>query len=246
LTHNSQQQNKKQVESHLGRVPFLDTMFRFLTGRAKGSTTTHAEYEEDVLVLYGSQKGHSEIAADEFVAAMSKSMSTDAIKTLTGRPGVAVIPKLMKLDDFLKAGNCNWTRLVVIVVSSFGTGDAPEGATEFRKLADAWIATYKENPDKPKILEGVHFALLGLGDSEYETFMKNPKITEEALTLAGAKLCGERGVANAFNGAMAQQKLIDEYVDGIWPHLAGIVVQEPVPEELLAEMKSQTFLPPEN
>lgn len=208
---------------------------------------TQAEYEEDVLVLYGSQKGHSEIAADEFITKMSKHLSTDAIETLTGKSGMAVNPKLMKLDDFLKADNCHWTRLVVIIVSSFGTGHAPAGGKEFRKLADTWIADYKENPDKPKILGGLHFALLGLGDSDFdETFMLNPKTTEEALKLAGARLVGERGIADAFDGAMAQQKMIDEYVDGIWSHLANIVVQEPVPEETLAEMKSLTLLPRTN
>jgi MioC protein len=204
---------------------------------------TQAAYEEDVLVLYGSQKGHSEIAADEFIVKMSKYISSDAIERMTGRPGVSVNPILMKLDDFLE-DNCHWTRLVVIIVSSFGTGHAPEGGTEFRKLADTWIATYKANPDKPKFLGGLHFALLGLGDSDFDkTFMKNPKITEEAMKLAGAKMVGKRGVADAFDGAMAQQKLIDEYVDGIWSHLADVVVQKPVPEETLAKMKSLTLLP---
>jgi sulfite reductase alpha subunit-like flavoprotein len=208
---------------------------------------TQAEYEEEVLVLFGSQKGHSEIAADEFITKMSKHLSTDAIEELTKRAGVTVTPKLMKLDDFLKADNCPWTRLVVIIVSSFGTGHAPEGGKEFRILADTWIADYKKNPDKPKILGGVQFALLGLGDSDFdESFMANPKITEEAMKLAGANLVGDRGVADAFDGAMAQQKMIDEYVDGIWPYLANVVVQEPVPEETLAEMKSLTSLPETN
>jgi MioC protein len=219
-------------------------MFRgLLKFTLKGSTMTQAEYEEDVLVLYGSQKGHSEIAADEFITKMSKSLSSDAVETMTGRPGLSVNPILMKLDEFLE-DHCHWTRLVVIIVSSFGTGDAPEGGKQFRKLADTWIANYKENPDKPKILGGVHFALLGLGDSNFdETFMRNPKTTEEALKLAGAKMVGERGVADAFNGAMAQQKMIDEYVDGIWSAMAAVVVQEPVPDEALAEMKSLTLLP---
>jgi sulfite reductase alpha subunit-like flavoprotein len=190
--------------------------------RWKDLTMTQAEYEEEVLVLFGSQKGHSEIAADEFITKMSKHLSTDAIEELTKRAGVTVTPKLMKLDDFLKADNCPWTRLVVIIVSSFGTGHAPEGGKEFRILADTWIADYKKNPDKPKILGGVQFALLG------------------------ANLVGDRGVADAFDGAMAQQKMIDEYVDGIWPYLANVVVQEPVPEETLAEMKSLTSLPETN
>jgi sulfite reductase alpha subunit-like flavoprotein len=205
---------------------------------------TQVEREEDVLVLYGSQKGHSEIAADEFITKMSKNLSADAIEEMTKKRRVTVNPKLMKLDDFLKADNCPWTRLVVIIVSSFGTGHAPAGGKEFRILADTWIADYKKNPDKPKILEGAQFALLGLGDSDFdESFMMNPKITEEALTLAGARLVGERGVADAFDGAMAQQKMIDEYVDGIWPYLANVVVQEPVPEEKLAEMKISALVP---
>jgi hypothetical protein len=86
-----------------------------------------------------------------------------------------------------------------------------------------------------------------MGDSDFdESFMTNPNITEEAMKLAGARLVGERGVADAFDGAMAQQKMIDEYVDGIWSQLANAVVQQPVPEERLAEMKSLTLLPRSN
>jgi sulfite reductase alpha subunit-like flavoprotein len=205
-----------------------------------------ATYKEDLLVLYGSQKGSAEKAAQDFYLEIEKSLSSDAIEASTGRSDVMVKPKLVELDDFLSSAGVPWTRLVVIVVSSFGDGHAPANARAFRKLCDSWISQYNDNPDKPKILEGVHFALCGLGDSDFPTFMKNPIKVEKALTLAGAHMVGERGIADAFEGVDVQQKLIVEYKKSIWPLLADVVVQEPVPLKRLSEMKGLTKLPPKN
>lgn len=132
---------------------------------------------ETLLVLYGSQRGSTEDAAQRFCQKVSEHL---------GPKGLGVKTKLMTLDDFLLSKTEPWSRLVVIFVSSFGLGGPPlgthsaftyricistahtanvwyVGARKFRKLCDAWIATHKDNPDEPKMLEGLKFVLCGLG-----------------------------------------------------------------------------------
>jgi sulfite reductase alpha subunit-like flavoprotein len=112
---------------------------------------------EEVYVLYGSQTGNSEQAAKEFCESLKK---RNKITT-------QVQPKHMQLDDFLELEYAKWTRLVVIFVSSYGVGQAPLGSYRFRELCEAWI----EEPSP--VLEGLSYALCGLGDSKYTTFFKS-------------------------------------------------------------------------
>jgi sulfite reductase alpha subunit-like flavoprotein len=96
----------------------------------------------------------------------------------------------MLLDDFLE--QAEWTRLVVIVTSSYGAGQAPLGGHRFRELCNALVKQPREG-----MLKGISFALLGLGDSKYMTYLRNPTQVDEALQLAGATRVGIFGKANA-------------------------------------------------
>lgn len=97
----------------------------------------------DVTVLYGSQRGASERAAEAFAMEL-------------GDLRVSV----HRLDDFLK--DPHWTPVVVIFVSSFGIGGAPKGAWDFRSMCDDWLELYSD-PDVLKPLEGLALAVCGLG-----------------------------------------------------------------------------------
>ena len=111
---------------------------------------------EEILVLFGSQTGNSEAAAHEICSAIPTRLSL-ASSRLTSR--------VMQLDDFLEVEEAGWTRLVVIVCSSYGVGQAPIGARKFREFCDEIL---KRQEEKEKVstpsLGGVTFALLGLGD----------------------------------------------------------------------------------
>ncbi len=157
----------------------------------------------------------------------------------------------MHLDDFLEIEKAHWTRIVIIVTSSYGVGQAPIGARKFRDVCDEILNRYDDdggaasskdatkggdggesgsdnyraqNNKNPRFLEGVQFALLGLGDSHYTTFFKNPTTIHRALTLAGATLVGEIGKADASGtGNMEQSKVIDRWIESIWGELAKAV-----------------------
>ena len=148
----------------------------------------------------------------------------------------------MHLDDFLEVEKAQWTRIVIIVTSSYGVGQAPIGARKFRDVCDEILNRYNDDdddgrgsdnvgaqknnnpPPPPRFLEGVQFALLGLGDSHYTTFFKNPTTIHRALTLAGATLVGEIGKADASGtGNMEQSKVIDRWIESIWGELAKAI-----------------------
>lgn len=176
--------------------------------------------EETILVLYGSQRGTGE------------QIATDIHQQIPDKLGDNVTSKLLELDDWLL--DPKPARLMIIVVSSFGMGGAPMNARKFRKLCDQWIT---EPPADP-ILEGVSFALLGLGDSSYKTYQENPKKTLEAMVLAGATLIGERGEADSSSEEQPIQ--IQDWIDGLWAHLKEVLKEdETLEEEVLMEMQKK-------
>ena len=179
---------------------------------------------EQVLVLFASQTGNSEQAAMEVADQLPAKLST---------PTLTVTSRHMQLDDFLELHQAEWTRLVVIVCSSYGVGQAPLGGYRFREFCDAIL-------DRPKktMLKGLSFALLGLGDSKYTTFFRNPTKTDQALQLAGATRVGDLGKADASADQLA---IIAEWIDGIWPALQGALAEQPLSEERLEEMQRDTM-----
>lgn len=171
---------------------------------------------EEVLVLYGSQTGNSEAAAERIESVMPS--------RLPGRTA-----RLMQLDDFLEVHKANWTRLVVVVCSSYGVGQAPLGARKFRELCDAVLEG--EGGDD-EFLKGIKFALLGLGDSHYTTFFRNPTAIDDALTRAGATRVGRLGKADASGtGDEEQSASVDRWIEGIWDDLAKAIDDDGGPPE---------------
>ncbi|GKY91441.1 hypothetical protein MPSEU_000116400 [Mayamaea pseudoterrestris] len=192
------------------------------------STTTTPPRSERIYFLYGSQTGNSEQAALD--------LCNDAVEKLSK---FCIEPIHMQLDDFLELQECKWTRLVVIVVSSYGVGQAPLGSWRFRELCDAWLE--QKHEQETKLLDGVQYALCGLGDSKYTTFFKNPTVIDHGLTSVGAQRVGPLGKADASGKSQAaQSRVIDEWSRNIWTHLEQVLQQEPVSNERLEKMQQDT------
>ena len=216
--------------------------------------------KEKILFLYGSQTGNSEQAAKDLCKQCATKLTPEIIRKLaattckdddnnSSKDEIIIIvePVHMQLDDFLELERAAWTRLVVIVVSSYGVGSAPLGAYRFRELCDAWAAaataegTMSSTSDNKKLLDGVHFAMCGLGDSKYTTYFQNPAAIDKTLRQVGATRVGPLGKADASGtGSEAQLDVIDRWMDGIWPHLAQVVSKEPLSTERLQEMQRTT------
>ena len=99
--------------------------------------TTAADTEE-ILVLYGSQTGNSELAAEQICAAIpTKLLQQQQFGSEEKKKKKkCCTARLMHLDDFLELECGRWTRLVIIVCSSYGVGQAPIGARKFREFCD--------------------------------------------------------------------------------------------------------------
>lgn len=193
--------------------------------------------QERILVLYGSHGGTSQAVAEKICA-----LVPDKVVTIDEQPVVAVGPTA--LDDFLKEPA--WTRLVIIVTSSFGLGHAPRNARNFRRLCDQWVEEYdgKECAPSSRPLTGLQFALLGLGSSTYSTYQQNPNALCAGLTAAGATLIGPQGAADVAAGEAQQRDEIDAWIESLWEPLQQAVTgeQAPVSDKQLAKMNKQTVL----
>lgn len=187
--------------------------------------------KEEVLVLYGSQTGNSEQAAQEVADEIPSKLSRDGVVDVSARH--------MQLDDFIEIERAKWPRLVVVVTSSYGVGQAPLGCYKFREMCDA--INDDGGKEYSKLLDGLTYAMLGLGDSKYTTFFQNPTVIDNALTTAGAKRVGPLGKADASGeGNDEQAKIIERWIRGIWVELSKVVESDPPAEERMEKVHGRT------
>lgn len=208
------------------------------------TTSTPPNRVEPLYVLYGSQMGNSEGAAKEFCNQL-KELYTSSYFEQHGLPSnISVETKCISLDDFLEFHHASFTRCLVIFVSSYGVGQAPLGAYRFRELCDGWVqsttattVSTDDNDDEPP-LQGLKYAICGLGDSSYPTKFKNPTIIDQGLTKAGAERIGDLALADANGmGEDEQEKTIAKWMTTIWLPLAKELTQ---PLEQEAPMRVDT------
>ncbi|MGL6620016.1 assimilatory sulfite reductase (NADPH) flavoprotein subunit [Aeromonas veronii] len=139
--------------------------------------------------LYGlSQSGHQNVAASAAVAAPSGSLTiiygsqtgnakgvASAIKAQAEARGLPVT--LSSMADY-KPKQLKKESHLLVVVSTYGEGEPPESAVDlFEQLKKGKIGK----------LDGLKFAVLGLGDSSYEFFCQTGKDFDNFLATAGAE-----------------------------------------------------------
>ncbi|WP_429121514.1 assimilatory sulfite reductase (NADPH) flavoprotein subunit [Aeromonas veronii] len=139
--------------------------------------------------LYGlSQTGHQNVAASAAVAAPSGSLTilygsqtgnakgvATAIKAQAEARGLPVT--LASMADY-KPKQLKKESHLLVVVSTYGEGEPPESAVDlFEQLKKGKIGK----------LDGLKFAVLGLGDSSYEFFCQTGKDFDNFLASAGAE-----------------------------------------------------------
>lgn len=139
--------------------------------------------------LYGlSQTGHQSVAASAAVAAPSGSLTilygsqtgnakgvASAIKAQAEARGLPVT--LASMADY-KPKQLKKESHLLVVVSTYGEGEPPESAVDlFEQLKKGKIGK----------LDGLKFAVLGLGDSSYEFFCQTGKDFDNFLATAGGE-----------------------------------------------------------
>ena len=118
---------------------------------------------EPIFVLYGSQTGNSEQAAEDFCKKIGTKFTPEYFKDLGLEP-VTVETTCISLDDFLEYRHAAFTKTIVIFVSSYGVGQAPMGAQKFRVFAEELMAQTESGKSSKTLLKGLNYALCGLGE----------------------------------------------------------------------------------
>ncbi|CAM3050788.1 flavodoxin domain-containing protein [Skermania piniformis] len=132
-----------------------------------------------VVVLVGSEMGTAELAAD----AIAKTLARDHAVSVHDMYHAKV--ELTRRASF-----------VVLVCSTYGTGEFPTGAEMFFDVFDT------DRPD----LTGLRFAVFGLGDSVYgDTFNRAGEMAAEKFAACGAVQVGE----HARHDASTEVRVVD-------------------------------------
>ncbi|MCL9665584.1 sulfite reductase subunit alpha [Curtobacterium albidum] len=140
----------------------------FIAGiAAAGKRVTGAAPTTTVDVLFGTQTGNAEFLADELVAGAKA-------RGLGGRatPLDAVTPEQL-------AGMSH----VLLVTSTYGEGEMPDNAGLF------WDAIQASTVPR---LEGLQYAVLGLGDTSYDEFCQAGKLLDTRFEQLGATRIHDR------------------------------------------------------
>ncbi len=143
----------------------------FLAGRYSRAAVVDAEsVEGGPLVLWASQTGNAEGFASQVANRLGGS-------------------RLLAMNE-ATPGDLTGARDVVIVTSTFGDGGPPDNGADFWERLDAM--------DAPA-LDGVRYAVLGIGDRSYDDFCGHAKSLDRKLADLGASKLVDRAECEAYD-----------------------------------------------
>ncbi|GAQ83041.1 NADP/FAD dependent oxidoreductase [Klebsormidium nitens] len=172
----------------------------------------------ETLFLYGSQTGNA--------MEVAKSLNAEA-----ATHGIA--SRVLALDEKPLHKIPGTTKAAVFVVSSTGDGDPPENCERFHNAL-------KRRTHAADLLAGVQFTVLGLGDSNYTTYMGVPRVFTSRLPELGAKRFYKNCEADEVDGL---EDVIDKWKEGLWDALKAAVSEGANPPSV-APLPNGTANPP--
>jgi sulfite reductase (NADPH) flavoprotein alpha-component len=131
-----------------------------------GAVAAPAAAAVKALILYGTESGNSEKLADRAAKEAKKKGISATVKNMSD----------ISPADLKKHSN------LLVVVSTWGDGEPPDGATKF----------YKDFMAFEEKLSGLSFSVCALGDTSYEKFCQTGKDIDAKLEALGAKRIAAR------------------------------------------------------
>lgn len=175
------------------------------SGRQKETETLR------VLVVYGSDSGNAERAAENLAAlwaSRAESKINVDTRAICGNDAAKRFDSLKEDHDVL-----------IVLTSSFGEGEAPANYDKFLLM----LAKGAKAESPP--LEGMQHAVLGFGDSMYVTYMNCPRLTDKFLGECGSRRVQKRhevdvlAAAEGVKEAEAATRLEEEWKDAVYEAL---------------------------
>lgn len=164
---------------------------------------------DQILILYGSQTGNAESIAKRYQLESTKMGYTSVVGPLKDHE------KLKFLES----------KITVIICSTTGNGDPPENAEAF------WRFIRKNHPKD--FLKGKKFAVLGLGDTNYENFCNMAKQIDKRLTQLGAEPFVNKGMAD---DAVGLEQVVEPWISSTWEKLSKLIEKKiEVKEEKISD-----------
>ncbi|XP_067687349.1 methionine synthase reductase-like [Haliotis asinina] len=146
------------------------------------------------LLLYGSQTGQAKAISEEICERADKE---------------GLHAEMHCLSQTEKKFNIEKERCVVIVTSTTGDGEPPDTACKF-------VRRLKKKTLTGDHLAGLHYTLLGLGDSNYTNFCNCGKTLDRRLEDLGAVRFYNSGWAD---DAVGLEVVVEPWIDGLWAAL---------------------------
>lgn len=142
-------------------------------------------------ILYGSQTGNAEDIARDLASRCEEQLGLTDVLCDTLNSQKKSIP------DFK-----NSVKLLIIICSTTGNGDAPENAESF------WRSTKLRSAAKD-LYAGVNFTVLGLGDTNYDKFCYMGKSLHKRIQELGGKAALDLHCADEATGL---EEVVEEWV----------------------------------
>jgi sulfite reductase alpha subunit-like flavoprotein len=152
-----------------------------------------------IYILFGSQKGNAEEISRNLYYLLNE----------TGHEcKLASLNNTINGDSFTFINNDKNCK-IIIVCSTTGNGDAPENANHFwRKL--------KNQKNSKSLLDGTEYAVLGLGDTNYDKFCQMGKNLDRRFNDLGSKRFLELHFAD---DAVGQEDVINSFIESVIAYL---------------------------
>ncbi|BFZ22709.1 hypothetical protein BsWGS_25748 [Bradybaena similaris] len=146
------------------------------------------------LLVYGSATGQAQAIAEEIAEKA---------------PSFGLVAELHSLEETGKRFNIEKEKCLVIITSTTGDGDPPDNAQKFlRRLRKRTLTR--------DYLAHLHYALLGLGDSNYSNFCRCARDLDGRLEELGAQRFYPTGLAD---DGVGLEIVADPWLEGLYPAL---------------------------